>query len=138
MIKLTQTWNDSINSTVWLCCPKRLFCGMHQFTISTCDVVLQFNDNLMTQFNEKKVYQGIRTVKYLSLKINKVTSKNVTITQKKEKQYVRQIIYHLGAFTYKSCPRYWLYRWTSSSMWCSSCEGYVCWWSQINDRNDKW
>ena len=36
---------------------------MHHFTVSTCDIVLQFNDNLTTQFNEKKVYQGITTVK---------------------------------------------------------------------------
>ena len=35
---------------------------MHHFTISICDVVLQFNDNLTAHFNEK-VYQGIRTVK---------------------------------------------------------------------------
>ena len=85
----------------------------------------------------KRCTKELEQLKHLSLKINKVTSKNVTITRKKEKQYVRQIIYHLGAFTYKSCPRYWLYRWASGSMWCSSCEKYVCWWSQINDRDDK-
>ena len=36
---------------------------MHRFPISICGTVAQFNDNLMTQFNEGKEYKGIRTIK---------------------------------------------------------------------------
>ena len=46
----------------------------------------------MTQFNEGKVYEGIRTIKSLSLKIQETISKSVVIIEKKGKQYVRQII----------------------------------------------
>lgn len=41
---LTQNQNESINSVVWSRCPKRLFCGLHRYTISVCDAVSQFND----------------------------------------------------------------------------------------------
>ena len=36
---------------------------MDHLSISTCETVSQFNDNLRTQCNEEKEYQGIRTVK---------------------------------------------------------------------------
>ena len=36
---------------------------MHRFTISTCDTFPQFNDDLRTEFNEEKSYQGIRRIK---------------------------------------------------------------------------
>ena len=63
---------------------------MHRFTISIYETVLQFNDNLMTQFNEGKGYEGIRTIKISKFE----NAKNeVLITEKKGKQYVRQIIY---------------------------------------------
>ena len=51
VIRLTQNQNESINLTVWSCCPKRLFC----FTISTCD---QLNT-----VEKGKGYQGIKTIK---------------------------------------------------------------------------
>ena len=54
--------------------------------------VSQFNVNLMIHFNEVKGYQKIRAMKHLSLKIQEATS-NVVINEKREKQYVRQIIY---------------------------------------------
>ena len=60
---MTQNRNESINSIVWSHCPKKLFYGMHRFMISTCDTVPQFNDNLRTEFNEGKRYQGIRIIK---------------------------------------------------------------------------
>ena len=44
-IRLTQNWNESMNPTVWLSCPKRLFSGMHSLTISKRETVNQFNDN---------------------------------------------------------------------------------------------
>ena len=63
---------------------------MHRFTISIYETVLQFNDNLMTQFNEGKGYERIRTIKISKFE----NAKNeVLITEKKGKQYVRQIIY---------------------------------------------
>ena len=42
---------------------------MHRFTISSCETLLQFNNNLSVQFNEGKGYQG------------------------EKRKYVRQIIY---------------------------------------------
>ena len=47
----------------------------------------------MTQYNEGKGYERIKTINSLSLKIQEVTLKNVAITEKKGPQYVRQIIY---------------------------------------------
>ena len=36
---------------------------MNRFSISTCETVPKFAENLRTQFVEWKCYQGIRTVK---------------------------------------------------------------------------
>ena len=47
----------------------------------------------MTQYNEGKGYERIKTIKSLSLKMQEVTSKNVAITEKKGPQYVSQIIH---------------------------------------------
>ena len=63
---------------------------MHCFTISIYETVLQFNDNLMTQFNEGKGYNGIRTIKVSKFEN---TKNDVLIIEKKGKQYVRKIIY---------------------------------------------
>ena len=78
---------------------------MHRFTISTCDTFPQFNDDLRTEFNEEKSYQGIRRIKTLSFKIQ-VTSKKVTIATKKRKQYQTNHIQQLGEFPCKSYPLY--------------------------------
>ena len=56
---------------------------MHHFTISTCETVPQFNDNLMTQVAEGKGCWELEQLKHLSLKIKEATSKNVVITEKK-------------------------------------------------------
>ena len=56
----------SINSVMVMLFKKRLF--RSNFSISTCETVLQFNENSRTQFIEGKGYQRIRTVKTLSLK----------------------------------------------------------------------
>ena len=48
--------------------------------------------NLMTQFNERKVYKEIRTITRVSLKVQEARSKNVVTVEKKGKQYVRQIL----------------------------------------------
>ena len=66
---------------------------MHRLTILTCETLSQFNDNLRTQFNEGKGYQGIRTFKTFEFKNIQVMPKNVELTEKKEKQYARRIIY---------------------------------------------
>ena len=42
---------------------KIIFELMHDFMISICETVSQFNCNLMTQFDEGKRYIGIRTIK---------------------------------------------------------------------------
>ena len=63
---------------------------MHCFTISIYETVLQYNDSLMTQFNEGKGYNGIRTIKVSKFEN---TKNDVLIIEKKGKQYVRQIIY---------------------------------------------
>ena len=54
---------NKLNSTVWSCCPKGLFSGIHRFMISLCKALPQSNDNLMAQFNKKKGYEGTRTIK---------------------------------------------------------------------------
>ena len=66
---------------------------MYRFLISTCEIVLQFNDNAKTQYNEGKGYQRIRTVKTEFENIRSDVKKNVAITEKKLKQYIRQIKY---------------------------------------------
>ena len=58
-----QNQNESINSIVWSCSSKEKVSGIHCFTISICETVSQFNDNLMTQFDEIKRNQRIRTIK---------------------------------------------------------------------------
>ena len=63
---------------------------MHCFTISIYETVLQYNDSLMTQFNEGKGYNGIRKIKVSKFEN---TKNDVLIIEKKGKQYVRQIIY---------------------------------------------
>ena len=55
----------------------------------------QSNGNLMTQFSHRKGYKGIRAIKtYEFLKDKKKRQKNVLVSGKTEKQYVRQIIYY--------------------------------------------
>ena len=59
---------------------------MHRFTISICETVLEQWPNLMEGRGTKELEQ----LKSLSLKIQEETmSKNVVITEKKGKQYVR-------------------------------------------------
>ena len=57
---------------------------MHCLTISACETVSQFIDNLRTQFNEGKGYQGIRTFKTFEFKNIQVTPKNIELTEKKK------------------------------------------------------
>ena len=64
---------------------------MHRFETCICESVPQFNDNLMTQFNGTPTKES-EQLKLLSWKIQEATS-NVAITETKEKQYTRQIIY---------------------------------------------
>ena len=69
----------------------------------------------------------LKQLKALSLKIQDASSKSVVITDKKGKQYVRQIIYPSTKvtpvidFTYESVVE----------------NTFVCRWLQINDKNDK-
>ena len=74
---------------------------MHRFAISTCETVPQFNQNLRTQYIEETGYQGIRTVKTLSLKIQEATSKKCDHWEKSKTVCQINQIYQLGAFTYK-------------------------------------
>ena len=41
---LTQNQNELLNSVVWSRCPKRVFCGVHHYTIAICEAVSQFNN----------------------------------------------------------------------------------------------
>ena len=66
---------------------------MHHFTISTCEIVPQFNDSLRARYTERRGSKELQQLKHLSLKIQEATSKIVVITEKKENQYARQIIY---------------------------------------------
>ena len=57
---------------------------MHRLTISKRETVTQFNDNLMTQFNEWMGHKRIKLKKHsksLSLKMQETTSKSVAITE---------------------------------------------------------
>ena len=56
---------------------KRLFSGMHRVAISACETVLQCNARNGTK--------EIDQLKHLSLKIQEETTKNVAITEKREK-----------------------------------------------------
>ena len=76
------------------------------------------------------------------MKIQEVTS-NVDITNKNEKQYVRQII-QLGipgtqvTFSDKvTTDINGFYGWTSGSIRHSSCKKCFCRWFQTHDTNDK-
>ena len=84
---------ESINSIIWSCCPKKWFCSTHRFMISTYMTMNQFNDNLWTQFNEGNWYEEIGTIKTFEFENTKRNIKNVVITEKKEKRYIRQITY---------------------------------------------
>ena len=67
--------------------------------ISPCD------NNLSTKFNERKLFQEMKTVKAFEFKnIHEATSKNVAITEKKDKQYARQINVNLGHLPTKVTP----------------------------------
>ena len=59
---MMQNREEAIKLLVWSRCPKDYFV--------VC-IVPQFNDNLITQFNEGKGYLGIRIIKHLSLKYKK-------------------------------------------------------------------
>ena len=67
---------------VWARCGKILFCGMHRFMISISS--MRRCPNSMTQFNERKGYQGIRAVKNLSLKDQETTSDVLQSLRKKK------------------------------------------------------
>ena len=57
-----ESWDHrvkAIASIVWSCSPKWLFCGMRRFI----DCASTYIDNLMTQFNKGKGYEGIRKIK---------------------------------------------------------------------------
>ena len=49
------------------------------------ETVPQFNVNLITQFDERREYQGTRTIKKLSSKILEVTSDMLRLLRKKKK-----------------------------------------------------
>ena len=41
---LTQNQNEALNNCVWTKCPKRVFCGMHRFTLAVCESVVKWNE----------------------------------------------------------------------------------------------
>ena len=55
---------------------------MHHLTISKRESVTQFDDNLMTQFNEGRGVRELQQLKSLSFKMQEGTSKSVAITEK--------------------------------------------------------
>ena len=83
---MKMSWGNKLNSMVdqndyaslHLWCPYMRFCP-------------NLNDNLMTQFNEGKGYQGIRALKTLELGNTRSDIKCCNHTDIKEKQYARQI-----------------------------------------------
>ena len=80
-------------SVVWSHCAIRLFCGIHRLMVSIYyEAVPQFKINLITEFNERKGYQGIRIIKNLSLKMQEATSKVSRSPRKKnnmsDKSYI--------------------------------------------------
>ena len=108
---------------------KIIFWLMHHFAISVCETVSQFNDkwpNLMKGRGTKEVEQ----LKSLSLKIPEATSKSVAVT------YVRHTNQeHLPTIIN---PVNWLYRWSSHSVWCSSCRKYFGRWLQSFQYENHW
>ena len=60
----------------------------------------------MTQFNERKGYKEVRTIKIVEFE-QEATSKSVAVTEKKGKHYARHIIYtyqHLPIINFKDEP----------------------------------
>ena len=66
-IRLTQNQNKSVLNIMVILSKKIIFWLMHHFTISICETVSQFNDNLMSQFDEGKRCNRIRTFKIFEL-----------------------------------------------------------------------
>ena len=85
-----------------------IFWYIHCSTIYIFETVPQFNDNLMTQFNEWKGYKGIRIIKIFQFENTRTDVKEVLRSLKKKgKGYVRQITYKNQGQSY---PCFWLYR----------------------------
>ena len=84
---------SKLNSMVML--SKRIiFWYIHHSPISMWETVLQFNGNLMTQFNKGEDYEGMRAIKILEFENSRSNlKKSVAINEIKKENNVRQIIY---------------------------------------------
>ena len=94
------------------------------------DTVPQFNFNLMTQFSEGKGYQGNRTIKNWSIKIQEATSNVFSYWEKKDfsdKSYIPTRSIYLQKLTLIMTWQMNRY----SSIRCPSCKNYSCWWLQM-------
>ena len=94
------------------------------------DTVPQFNFNLMTQFSEGKGYQGNRTIKNWSIKIQEATSNVFSYWEKKDfsdKSYIPTRSIYLQKLTLIMTLQMNRY----SSIRCPSCKNYSCWWLQM-------
>ena len=115
---LTQNQNESLNGLVWSRCPKRLFCGIHRFTISVCDSISQFNNGAKGRsrfFKCLNIDIGDNSLKGLKqeqkTRLRKAATK-VTVKYKKRRQILRSIernckkdkSYIASAFADKSVP----------------------------------
>ena len=123
-----------VNSMVMLS-KKIIFWLKNRFKISICPSVM----TLMTKFNEEKEYEEIRTIKIFKFENTRSEIKKCCSHWEKRKISQTYHIYQRGPTIYlqKLILCYWLYRWTSHSMWCSSCRKYFCRWLPINDKNEK-
>ena len=63
-----------------------IFWYIHCSTIYIFETVPQFNDNLMTQFNEWKGYNGIRIIKIFQFENTRADVKEVLRSLKKKKE----------------------------------------------------
>ena len=114
---LTQNQNESLNNLVWSRCLKRLFYGIHRYTISVCDGVSHFNDGakgryyLLQTLNINVGDNSLRGLKREQrLRLRKAASK-VTDKHKNRRQILRSNrkntkdkSYIAGAFIDKSVP----------------------------------
>ena len=67
-----------------------IFWYIHCSTIYIFETVPQFNDNLMTQFNEWKGYNGIRIIKIFQFENTRADVKEVLRSLKKKRKRICQ------------------------------------------------
>ena len=131
-MRKTQNQNESILKRTVMLYQNIIFWLNHNFTISICVTVSEFNDHLKNQFDKEKGYEGIKKYKSFSLKIKEAIKK--CCSHRERRKTIGQTLQpgHLPT----KITRYWLYIWTSYSVWCSSNWKHFCGWLRVNHKNE--